>query len=851
MKPVEPALKRSNNSPPKPTRGLASWIRLGAVITVLVTVIPLLVVVDQFAKRYAERQAAESLTQVASQMRDELDRGMSERYEEILRLAGAETFIEMERPERLRRVLERLQESFPFYAWLGVTDAQGTVQLATNGLLEGVDVSARPWFGAALKGPYVGNVHPALLLEKHLPAQHEPWRFIDIAAPLKRADGQIRGVIGAHLSWGWARQLQHELIEPRLHALDAELWIVDRDGNVILGPQGAGGDKLSLDSIGRATSQGRGYMFESWPDGKRYATAYIQTTGHQRYPGLGWIVLVRQPEAVVYAEFRELQAMLVVTGAIVCSIFFLFSTLLARSLARPLDELAKVVERYASGERDINVPAQPKYRESMVLSGAIGQMVAAERRHLTELAQMNASLEQRVEDRTEALHEANEHLAQALAERAHAEDAALRSEEQVRDILRNANVACITIDARGKITSWNRQAQYTFGWTASEAIGQDAAELVVAEERRMAFAAGLSAMARGTRASFGSERIELSLIRRDGTPFIGEMTTSVVHHGDEVVMTGFVHDISERKEAERALHESRERLKTITDNLPVLIAYVGTDLRYQFNNEAYYTVFGIRPEELLGRRMGDTATDDSLLRAMPYIERVLAGEQVEFEYIVALHEREHYMLTTYVPHFDETSREVLGFYAMALDITVRKTLELTLEQQALQDPLTGLPNRRALRERLPQALARADRWNKSCALLFLDLDGFKNINDSLGHEAGDELLRQFADRLTRLVRQTDTVARLAGDEFTILLESLAGGSHDAVEVGHHIVDAMRRPFALDGHDVIMTTSVGIALYTPHTHGNVDELLATADSAMYDAKRSGKNQLCLANADAHA
>ncbi|MFA9439912.1 diguanylate cyclase domain-containing protein [Uliginosibacterium sp. sgz301328] len=828
---------------------LATWIRMGAVLTVLVTVIPLLIVVDRFAKHYAERQAVESLDQIASELRDGLDRGMFERYAEIVRIASADTIVHRDVPARVQRMLERLQATLPIYAWIGVADTDGVVQAATGGLLNGADVSARPWFKAGAIAPHVGDVHEAGLLASLLPKRDEPWHFVDISAPIRLADGTLVGVIGAHLSWNWASQLEKELIENERIRRGADVWIVDRSGAVLLGPPD---QKMTHIDVGamRHKEHGPEQLFVTWPDGHRYATAVSDTLGYMSYPGLGWTVVVRQPESVVYVEFRELQAQLVMTGALVCTVFFLLATVFARGLARPLNELSRAVERYTAGEHDIEIRRQSNYHESFVLSDAIIQMIDTERQHTRELAALNASLEQRVEERTEALHEANEHLARALIERGQAEDAALRSEEQVRDILRNANVACITVDEQHRITSWNLQAQYTFGWMASEVMGERLTDLVVPPACRKDYDQLLrhALVDRGDRA-MDTPRRELKLLRRDGAEFIGEVATSVVRRGSTVIITGFVHDISERKEAERALRESQRRLKTITDNLPVLIGYVDTDLRYGFANQAYHTVFGIDPADIIGRKAQEVLVPDTMARVAPYMDRAGAGEQVQFENVIAMDGTERYLLTTYIPHVDEATGKVLGFYTMGVDITERKQLELRLEEQAMQDPLTGLPNRRAFMERLPQAMARARRWGKPCALMFLDLDGFKNVNDTLGHEAGDELLRQFAVRLLENVRQTDTVARLAGDEFTVLLESLGDGIDDAREVSRHIVEAMTQPFHIAGQQLTMTTSIGISLYRPDSGYNADHLLAAADEAMYAAKRAGKNGVQLAPEEA--
>lgn len=192
----------------------------------------------------------------------------------------------------------------------------------------------------------------------------------------------------------------------------------------------------------------------------------------------------------------------------------------------------------------------------------------------------------------------------------------------------------------------------------------------------------------------------------------------------------------------------------------------------------------------------------------------------------------------------------LYFDAFLRDISKRRALEASLEQQALQDALTGLPNRRSLLDMLPRAMQRSDRSGKALALLFLDLDGFKQVNDTLGHHAGDRVLQEFARRARGSVRSVDEVARLAGDEFVVVAESLNTPLTDAYKVAAKIQRACEAPFELDDGFQRLSVSIGIALYEPASGVDPGTLLLRADRAMYRSKGAGRSLSTLWKPEVH-
>ncbi len=296
--------------------------------------------------------------------------------------------------------------------------------------------------------------------------------------------------------------------------------------------------------------------------------------------------------------------------------------------------------------------------------------------------------------------------------------------------------------------------------------------------------------------------------------------------------------MSDREEIDARLRESEYRLRMVTDNMPLLIAYVDRHLRYRFTNKAYSDWFRMEPDQLLGASVQDFIGAEMFASFKPYIDAALAGERVTFEHVIVLPTGKRTVEITLIPHCNQQG-ETAGAYTLTHDITDKKEAENKLHQLARFDTLTQLPNRHCFNERLAEAIARSERAHAPLALMFLDVDHFKAINDSLGHQAGDEVLKEFARRVSAAVRSTDTVARLAGDEFVVILEGLRDAA-EAEVVARKILEALQAEFLVRSTGVAVSSSIGIANRRP---GQLDagELLRHADKALYVAKRKGRNR----------
>jgi diguanylate cyclase (GGDEF)-like protein/PAS domain S-box-containing protein len=301
-------------------------------------------------------------------------------------------------------------------------------------------------------------------------------------------------------------------------------------------------------------------------------------------------------------------------------------------------------------------------------------------------------------------------------------------------------------------------------------------------------------------------------------------------------------NITARKRAEAALRESAEKLRLFADNIPVMTVSWDENLICVFANLRFTEVFRLAPENVLGKHMREIFGAQMYAEVEPHFRQVLQGYAVSYQSArrIGGGELRHFEAKL-VPHIDEQGK-VVGCFSVSTDITEHKLTEERIQRVAHHDSLTGLPNRLLFKDRLDQAISLAKRNSRHLALLYLDLDKFKPVNDSLGHAAGDELLTQVAARIRRHVRESDTVARMGGDEFTVILHDI-GRREDAEAVARKIIAAIAAPFQLGSamHPVDIGTSIGIVVY-PEDAQSADALVTAADAAMYCVKQSGTNLL---------
>ncbi|HKP51684.1 MAG TPA: EAL domain-containing protein [Chloroflexia bacterium] len=407
------------------------------------------------------------------------------------------------------------------------------------------------------------------------------------------------------------------------------------------------------------------------------------------------------------------------------------------------------------------------------------------------------------------------------------------SESKYRVLMEQASDGIAVYDFKGNIVQANARACEMLGYSLEEMLAMNLRDVVDAED-----------MAR-TPIRFDelltgkvvlSERI---LRRKDGTCFPTEISAKLLS-GQEGIQA-IVRDITERKQAEEALRVEKDFSDSlIHSSVDGIVAFDG-DCRYTVWNPAMERITGFTREQVLGRCAFDVFPFLMQIGQDEFFYQALAGNTVistNRPYTIPETGKEGFYEGRYSPLHNREG-EVVGGLAIICDITERRNLQEQLSHKAFHDDLTGLSNRALFMDRLMHALARSSRREDSVAVLFLDLDDFKVINDSLGHKSGDQLLIEMGERLKRCVRTDDTVARLGGDEFTVLLEDIPD-LNTAVITAERIAEQLQLPFNLEGHEVFVTTSLGIAISASGSR-EPEDLLRNADVAMYEAKNKGKSR----------
>jgi diguanylate cyclase (GGDEF)-like protein/PAS domain S-box-containing protein len=423
-----------------------------------------------------------------------------------------------------------------------------------------------------------------------------------------------------------------------------------------------------------------------------------------------------------------------------------------------------------------------------------------------------------------------------ITERKRAEDALKRAEEKYRNIFENAMVGIYQSTQEGRYLSVNPAMARIFGYSSPEemikTITDTGLQTYVNPDDRIRFRKLLES----------GEVVggfEIQRYRKDKDKFWVLINSRAVFDdsGKVLYYEGIVEDVTARKKAEEALRESEIKFRSLFEESRDAIYITTKDGRFIDANQSFLDLFGETREGLMERNAKDAYTS---IEDKERFKKMIKEQGAVRDYEIKLQKEDGAKidcLLTVTPKRNDRG-DIIEYQGIVRDITERKRIEDLIKHLAYHDPLTGLPNRLLFNDRLSVEIARTSRHQKRLAVMMLDLDRFKDVNDTFGHDIGDILLKAVAEGLTKLLRKSDTVARLGGDEFILILTEL-NQVEDASVIARNIIDSFKKPFQLNSHTISITTSIGIAVF-PEDGEDPNTLVKNADAAMYRTKQAGRN-----------
>lgn len=429
---------------------------------------------------------------------------------------------------------------------------------------------------------------------------------------------------------------------------------------------------------------------------------------------------------------------------------------------------------------------------------------------------------------------------QDITERKVTEEAQRKAAEEVEDLYNRAPCGYHSLDQDGLFIRINDTELQWLGYARDEVLGKMRFTDLLTPASLRTFQENFPRFKERGHV----EDLEFEVVRKNGSIFTALISATAIldAEGHYLMSRSTMFDITARNRMAQELRESEARFRNTLEYAPIGIAVVSLGGQFIQVNRVLCDIVGYSREELKKLSFQSITHPDDLSLDLANAKRLLAGEissyQMEKRYIRKDGQAVWVQLTGTV--LRDARNEPLYFIAQVEDITERKRSQEQIRQLAYYDTLTGLANRRLMLDRLEHALDQARRFQRSLAIMYLDLDRFKQINDTLGHDVGDELLKAVASRLNACVRHGDTVTRQGGDEFVIVLPEVAH-AHDAAQVAEKVLATLARPVVVGPHEIHVTTSIGIAVYPVNGTDDMLELMKKADKAMYMAKEAGRNQ----------
>lgn len=636
-----------------PRRSLRARLSLifGALSLLLALLLGL--VVDRMTEERFRQDHGRTLAHSALRTADRLDQDLFERYRDMQTLA---THDHLPNPETLapdrRILLETFQRLYPGYAWIGLAGPSGRVLVSTNGLLEGADVSQQPWFQAARAGPYVGDgMQASLPVAGSSNPNGVSSRFVDIAVPVTDEQGRLHGVLGAYLSWDWAREVVASGIAPMDAQRQVDVFIAGPEGRILqIHPAiRAVTDTLELESLAKAQNDENDYLVETWSDdGPRYLTGYARSDGYRDFSGMGWVVLVRQDTRIAFAPAQELKAQVLSIRVVVSGAFAALGWVLAGWLTQPLVAITAASDRILQGDRATRIPAVRGHDELTRLAASLANLVGDLTRKEAELQALNADLA------------ASEQRHRALIE--HSADV----------------IALITADG---IIRYNSPAVARIvGYQPEELVGRSACALVHPDDHTAATGLFKQCLQQPGTPITGQIRYE----HKDGTwRWIEATSTNLLEApGVQAIVMNY-RDITPRRQAEEALRESDTRLRLAQQYAQLGYIDVDANMREVFWSDETFRVLGYEPQAFTPAQhhfFEHVHPEDAEMIRREIEQLLTQGRNSQSEYRIVRPDGEVRWIYGRSEALLDEQGQPRRFIGILLDITERKRAEAEIRQ---------------------------------------------------------------------------------------------------------------------------------------------------------------------------
>lgn len=634
-------------------RSLRSWVqalnpnrsfktKLALTIGSVTCVLLLLVnaVAGHIMTQQLQAEIGQSLLNTAHQMAIDLDRGMFERYREI-QLVARERLLQdpTTDPAIKRSILETLQSTYPYYAWLGIANLEGEVVVATGGLLEGKNISDRPVFQGGKTQPFVGDVHDAKLLARHIardPQTDEPLRLLDIAAPIKNEQDAVVGVLASHLSWTWIEELERSLLHPQGKNPQLDLLILNKKGKVLSG-SGATPGVLDAETAQEMGDGQDDYRIMTAADGQQYLVGHSHTSGYRDYKGLGWVTLLSQPVDQAFAPVYQMQRRLLLVAGLGGVLVAGLSGLLASLLTRPIAQLARAADRLSHDRSNAPFPILPGENEVARLSRSLHDL-------LQQRQQLNTILQQQ--------------------------------EDSYRLLFEASPLPMWVIDRETmRFLAVNEAAIQHYGYTEAEWLSMALADIRPPEDIPR-----LTEHIENRPLGYVKAGI-FRHVKRDGSLILMEITSNTFTFRDRPCWFTVGNDVTEREQMQSAVQEREQTLKLFFQYVPTGVIMLDRELRYLYASRRWIEDYGLESlESVIG------LSHYELFPELPdewkqIHQRCLAGaiERNDEEVFVRADGSQQWVRWEVRPWY-RTDQMIGGIIIFAEEITDRKQAEIALRE---------------------------------------------------------------------------------------------------------------------------------------------------------------------------